>query len=126
VRFVDTPEEMRITLARVGASTHVATVTGELDLYTAPTLRERLWALAEDGSGTVIVDLSGVSFIDSTALGVLAATAKLLRRHGEELVVATDDPRLVRLLEVTGLRGLLSVERTLAEAVERIVGDGAH
>jgi anti-sigma B factor antagonist len=121
MRLVETPEEMRVTVAEVGDGTRVVTVTGELDLYSAPGLRERLWPVAEHATGTVIVDLSGVAFIDSTALGVLAAAAKLMRESGTELVVASGDPRLHRLLEITGLLGLIRTERTLAEAVEHSV-----
>ena len=117
MRYVELPEEMRVTVARVGRETHVATVTGELDLAVAADLRERLWPFAQEDTRTLIVDLSGVTFVDSTSLGAIAATAQQLRSHGGELVVATDDPRLRHLLEITGLLGVLRLEQTLAAAV---------
>jgi anti-anti-sigma factor len=65
--------------------------------------------------------MSGIAFIDSTALGVLSALARQLRAGGGNLVLATDDPRLRRLLELMGLLALMDVESSLAGAVERVV-----
>ncbi len=123
--IVDTPEELRVTVARLEPSTYVATITGELDLHSAPALRDRLRPLAATPGTTVIADLCGAPFIDSTALGVLTDVARQLRDGGGELVIASDDPRLRRLLEITGLLSLLSFETSLAAAVETGVGDPA-
>jgi anti-sigma B factor antagonist len=112
--------DFELTVARLAADTHVATVVGELDLHTEPDLRRRLTPLAETDGATVIVDLCGAPFIDSTALGTLSALARLLRASGGELVIASDDPRLRRLIEITGLLALMSVEPSLAGAVERV------
>lgn len=109
-----------LTLARLAPRTHVATVRGELDLHTEPDLRQSLSPLADVEDATVIVDLCGVPFVDSTALGMLSGLARRLRAGGGELVIATDDPRLRRLLELTGLLSVLSVESSLARAVERV------
>jgi anti-sigma B factor antagonist len=109
-----------LTVARLSPRTHVATVTGELDLHTEPDLRRRLEPLAEGAHATVIVDLRDAPFVDSTALGTLSALARRLRAGGGDLVVASDDPRLRRLLEITGLLSIMSYESSLARAVERV------
>ena len=77
-------------------------VAGELDLATAPELRRTLWALPERGFTEVILDLSEVTLIDSTALGVLVGLRKRLSAGGK-LSVAVASPPFARLLEVTGL-----------------------
>lgn len=110
--------ELHVTVARVTPAAHVATLVGELDAATAPALRRRLQPLAR-GRSQLIVDLSGVTFADDAAWEVLTTTAKQLRRHGGGLVVATDDPRLRRLLDRPD--AALQLERTLFEAVERVV-----
>lgn len=116
------PPDLKVTVARLAPAAHVATVVGELDAYTAPLLRSRLQPLAEGADGSqLIVDLSGVTFLDSTALGVLTGTAKRLRAGGGELLVASADPRVRRLFELTGLLEAMQLERSLAEAVERVV-----
>jgi anti-sigma B factor antagonist len=111
--------ELHVRVARVDGA-HVVTVTGELDLHTTGPIRDTLAPLAEKGDGDLILDLTGISFVDSTALGVLVSTAKRLRERDAELVVVTDDPRLRRLLEITGLLGAFAHEPTLADAVERV------
>jgi anti-sigma B factor antagonist len=116
--------ELSVGVARLDGA-HVVTLGGELDLHTAPTLRETLSPLAAGGDGDLIVDLSGIAFVDSTAFGVLVGTAKRLRERDSDLVVVTDDPRLRRLLEITGLLGTLRHESTLAGAVERLAGEHA-
>ena len=112
--------EVRVRVAQLRGA-HVVGVSGELDFHGASTLRDALAPLVASG-GDLIVDLDGVALIDSTGLGVLVAATRELRRRSGRLVVASDDPRLRRLLEVTGLLRTLAHERTLAEAVER-VGD---
>jgi anti-sigma B factor antagonist len=123
VPFPASDIEVRVRVARLDRA-HVVSVTGELDLHGAAALRDALAPLVAGSDGDVIVDLDAIAFMDSTALGVLVAATKRLRRQGRELVVATDDPRLRRLLEITGLLRMLAHERTLADAVVR-VGDHA-
>jgi anti-sigma B factor antagonist len=123
--IVDTSAELRVTVARLNPSAYVATITNELDLHNAAELRDSLSPLATAPRTTVIADLCGAPFIDSTALGVLTGLAKQLRDSGGELVVASDDPRLRRLLEITGLLSVLRYEPSLAAAVEKRVGDSA-
>ncbi|WP_231116062.1 STAS domain-containing protein [Motilibacter rhizosphaerae] len=95
----------------------VLSVSGEIDALTAPALRERLLeALREEGS-RVVLDLSAVSFLDSTALGVLVAAHKRASTTGGQfrLVVAT--PLTTRLLKLTGLDQVFAVHPDLESAV---------
>jgi len=116
--------EFASTVAELAPSTHVATIAGDLDLYNAEELRAQLAPLIEREHETLIVEMSGVPFIDSTALGVLVAAAKQLRSRAGRLVVASSDPRFRRLLEITGLLAVLVLEPNLTQAVERY-GDDA-
>jgi anti-sigma B factor antagonist len=125
VAFASSELEFHLTLAQLTPSTHVATVSGELDLHTEPDLRSQLAPVAAEPGTTLIADLCAVPFVDSTALGALTAIAKQLRAGGGDLVVVSDDPRLRRLLEITGLLAVLDVETSLARAVERVVGSTA-
>src|SRR3954452_5339084 len=112
--------EFSLTLARLAPNTHIASVSGELDLHVETDLCARLWPLADVDGTTVIVALCGVPFIDSTALGVLSGLARRLRDSGGTLILANPDPRLQRLIELTGLLSVLTVEPNLARAVERV------
>lgn len=99
------------------ADAYVLTLSGELDLHVVDALAGELAAIEEAGGTRVIVDLVGVSFLDSTALAVLVASCKRLRAGGGRLVLVSNDPRTLRVLEITGLDRVFEVERSLADAV---------
>jgi anti-sigma B factor antagonist len=106
-----------ISVSEVDRWTVVA-VGGELDVYSAPRLREALIDLIGAGHRRLILDMDGVTFIDSTGLGVLIGGLKRLRGAGGELrVVATVEP-VVRIMRITGLNrvfgGFASVDAAVS------------
>src|SRR5919206_678394 len=117
--------ELRVTSARIGEHTHVIALTGELDLYSAERVEHRLADAIEGGAQAVIVDLMGVSFMDSAGLAVLTSAAKALRLAGGKFVVAADDRRILRVFEITGLERSMQIEQSLIEAVDYVVGSRA-
>jgi anti-sigma B factor antagonist len=113
--------EVRVTSSRIGSDSYAVAVTGELDLHSARQVQTRLDELLDAGARSIVLDLMGVSFIDSAGLGVLLSASKSLRTSGGELVLAADDRRILRVLEITGLERAIHVERSLVEAVEHVV-----
>ena len=108
-------------VAQLGsAEVHVVSPTGELDLYSAPALDAELSALLEAPGSRIILDLSGVTFMDSTTLGLLLKTVKRLRATGGELVLVCGDARVTRVIEVTGLLPMFRIERSIAAAVRTL------
>ena len=89
--------------------TAVLAVSGELNLDTAPPLREQLIELVERGSRHVVVDLEAVEFVDSTGLAVLLGVLSRLRSLNGTLVVVCTRPKLLRIFEVTGLNEILRI-----------------
>jgi len=82
----------------------VLAVAGELDLATAPGLRERVREMTPDGPLKVALDLTAVGFVDSSGLGAIVACLKHVRELGGELVlVAPDASPVAKLLSLTGL-----------------------
>lgn len=112
--------EFSVNTAALGGDSFVVTLTGEVDLYTAPALEQALEGVVALGGTAVALDLADVSFIDSTVLGVLLSYRERLQDLGGELVVVTEDRRLLRTFEVTGLDRVLVIERRLADAVSMI------
>jgi len=104
-----------------GRHERVVTVAGEADLYTAPELERALQGVIALGGTSVAVDLAEVSFIDSTTLGVLLRYHGRFRGLGGDLVLVTNDRRVVRTLEVTGLDRIFELKRDLAAAAAAIV-----
>src|SRR5919202_1765478 len=98
----------------------VVVVRGEHDIYTAPTLRDRLdEALGRKPTG-VVVDLSGATFLDSSILGALleARRQALEASNGYVVSIGEDpEPGVARILEITGLVPVFPVVRSLEEAL---------
>ena len=95
----------------------VVSVSGDIDVATAPALRERLSAQIAEGSSTIVVDLLGVSFLDSTALGVLIGALKRCREAGGDLTLVIAEPRILKVFEITGLTEVFTITDSLAGAL---------
>jgi len=87
----------------------VLAVRGEVDVYTAPRLRERLVELVSQGHHKVVVDLEGVEFLDSTGLGVLVGGLKRLRSHDGDLTLVCTQRRILKVFEITGLTKVFEI-----------------
>ena len=95
----------------------VVTAAGELDVHTAPALKEQLDVLSRAASPALVVDLGEVGFIDSTGLGVLVSTLKHVREAGGSLDVVVSAPRVLRVFALTGLDVVIPLHATLDEAL---------
>jgi anti-sigma B factor antagonist len=101
---------------RTGTTPPVVAVSGEIDVATAPQLRECLHNVIAQGEATIVLDLLGVTFLDSTALGVLVGALKRCRELGGELHVVVADPRIVKIFEITGLTSVFTIADSLESA----------
>lgn len=88
----------------------VVDVAGEVDLYTAPVLRDRLLDVI-DGQGNrfVVVDLGAVEFMDSTAIHVLVQALRRTRERGGDLQLVRVPPPARRVLEICGLAKIFTI-----------------
>ncbi len=108
-----------------GRDTHVVSVTGEVDLFTAPEFRQRVSAPIEAGVETVVVDLTATTFIDSSSLGVLIGAHRQLEQRDGRLTVVCDNPAIVKTFKITGLDGVLALVPTMTDAVGEDAADPA-
>jgi anti-sigma B factor antagonist len=93
---------------QTGPGLAVIYLTGEVDLYTAPKLKEELINLIEGGASSLVVDMTETSFIDSTTLGVLISGLKRLGTTGKLALVITDR-NIRKVFEITGLDRVFSI-----------------
>ena len=114
-------DRFSLQTARVGEGTFVVSVAGELDLHTVGQLETELEQARGRGAGRVVVDLACVTFMDSTALGALVHTHRILRLAGGDLVLVSADPRVLRLFAITGLERVMRLYPSLTEAIDEIV-----
>lgn len=114
---------MELTVTDVAAtstpdtSIAVVSVTGEVDIYTADTLDERLMDLINSGRTRVVMDLTGVGFLDSTGLGVVVKTLKRVRELGGTLGLVVADDRILKVFRITGLDRAVELHPSVPEAV---------
>jgi anti-sigma B factor antagonist len=94
----------------------VLTVEGEVDIATAPKLREKLVELAAAGATRVVVDLEKVEFLDSTGLGVLIGGMKRLRSTDGDLTLVCTQPRILKVFEITGLNRAFTIHDSVEQA----------
>lgn len=85
-------------------------VTGEIDAYTAPSLKERLESVQDENGVQVELNLSGVSYMDSTGLGVFVGFYKRVTASEGQMKITGLNVRLKRLFEITGLDEVMEIE----------------
>jgi anti-sigma B factor antagonist len=114
------PIDLTVSTVQAGEHAYVVSVQGELDLYTTPQLTAELEAIV-DGL-EVVLDLSGVTFLDSTALGAILLAARRLREEDGGLALVTAEASTKKLLEVVGVDRVVPVFDTSERALEHLVG----
>jgi len=97
--------------------TTVVSVGGEIDVYTAPKLRDKITELVAAGSHDLVVDLEAVEFLDSTGLGVLVGGLKKVRAHDGSLQLVCTQDRLLKIFRITGLAKVFAIHGSAEEAI---------
>ncbi len=108
--------DLSLSTRTVGDRT-VVEVGGEIDVYTAPKLREQLVELVNDGIFHLVVDMEGVDFLDSTGLGVLVGGLKRVRAHEGSLRLVCNQERILKIFRITGLTKVFPIHTSVEEAV---------
>ena len=100
----------------------VVDVEGEIDISTAPRLRDLLIDLVSQGSYQLIVNLDKVGFLDSTGLGVLVGGLKRVRAHDGSLDLVCTRERILKIFRITGLTKVFGIYETVDQAIAATKG----
>jgi anti-sigma B factor antagonist len=92
-------------------------VGGEIDVYTAPRLRDKITELVGEGHYNLVIDMEKVDFLDSTGLGVLVGGLKRARSHDGTLRLVCDQEKILKVFRITGLTKVFPIHATLADAL---------
>lgn len=95
----------------------VVSVGGEIDVYTANSLREALTRVIGPGRADLIVDLTEVTFMDSTGLGVLIGSVRQVREHGGRVQLVVAEGNVVNLMRITAVTQVFTVHESLEAAL---------
>jgi anti-sigma B factor antagonist len=107
--------ELGLDVSKAGSHSLVD-VKGEIDVYTAPKLREKLIELVSEGSYDVVVNLEGVDFLDSTGLGVLVGALKRVKAHDGSLSLVCTQDKILKIFKITGLTKVFPIHGSVEEA----------
>jgi anti-sigma B factor antagonist len=112
--------EFVLTEDSLDSARHVVAVRGEIDLFTAPELKQVLAESIEAGRVRIIVDLTETTFLDSTALGVLIGAVKRLRSRDGALAIVNVDENIAKTFEITGLDQIFTILPSREAAVDAV------
>ena len=108
-----------LTTEQLSDDAYVISLSGEVDLYTAPEFKQQLLDVIGKGAKSVIVDFSNTTFIDSTTLGVLVGGVKRLRTNEGQLSLVCSDRNITKIFEITGLDRVFTIYPTRDEALAK-------
>lgn len=113
--------DFQVRTAQLSPESYVVSIEGELDLHTVPELEQALGTILARGGRSVVVHLAGLEFIDSAALAALLRALPRFRARGGRFLLVTEDRRILRTLEITGLDRTFDIEPRLGNAVEQVL-----
>lgn len=109
---------MELTLdSRTEGPFQIVAVGGEIDVYTAPRLREAIVAAIDAGHTRLVVDVEKVEFLDSTGLGVLVGALKKVRADGGTLDIVCTQERILKIFDITGLDKVFGLHDSVSAAI---------
>jgi len=113
---------LKIDTHSVGEKGVIINLQGEVDVYTAPQLKQEIIDQLGKGANQIIVNLTGVQYLDSTGLGVLIGGLKRTREKDGELTLICPNQRIYRIFEITGLSTIFQIFQSEDEALQHIRG----
>jgi anti-anti-sigma factor len=111
---------LQLSTTRIGAAAALVTVVGEIDLATAGELGDHLVAALHEAGPDVVLDLSQVTFMDSTGLKVLLAAHRRAQLAGGHLALAGAGRSVLKVLTITGLDRTFLLAETVDGAIESV------
>src|SRR5262249_49223924 len=112
-------EPLEISVSRPAERTFVVALAGELDLGTSPGLQRELESLSGNGPRRVVVDLSQLTFIDSSGISVVVSAARALEAGGGRLTLAGATSHVARVLEIAHVSAVVPIAATVEDALAR-------
>ncbi len=104
----------------IGDNAYLLALAGDFDLHACPEFERRVLEALGRGASELLIDLTEVSFIDSTTIGILMRTRKRLAPLGGRVLVVTADRNILRLFEITALDRMFEIYSTRREALEDV------
>jgi anti-sigma B factor antagonist len=98
-----------------GSDRYLITVSGEVDLATSPDLDVAIIAAIDSGATSVVIDLTDVSFMDSSGLGVIVRALKRCREAENDLDLVITNERVLKVFGITGLDQVIPIHASIQD-----------
>ena len=108
--------DLEVETAKRGDAT-ILSLRGEIDVYTAPRLRQAIVDLIDAGERRIVVDMENVDFLDSTGLGVLVEGLKRAKGNDGDLSIVATHDKILKIFDITGLNKAFGIFGSVDEAV---------
>ena len=108
--------DLDVETGQVGDAS-VLTLRGEIDVYTAPRLRQAIIDLVDGGATNIVVDMEKVDFLDSTGLGVLVGGLKRVKVKEGSLSIVTTQDKILKIFDITGLNKAFAIHASVDDAL---------
>ncbi len=95
--------DIKVAVREAPGGTYVVDLTGEIDVYTSPKVKDAISKLIDDEHYYLVINLEKVRYIDSTGLGVLIGGLKRVREHGGSVNLVCTNPQIKKIFDITGL-----------------------
>lgn len=122
-----TAEETTSHLVRevrpLSESAYLIVLAGDFDLHSGPEFERRVLEALGRGASELLIDLTEVSFIDSTTIGILMRSRKRLAPLGGRIHIVTRDRNILRLFEITALDRMFEIYSTRTDALQELNGN---
>jgi anti-sigma B factor antagonist len=112
--------DIKVVSREAGANSDIVELTGEIDVYTSPKVKDAITDLIDKGRYNLIISLEDVRYIDSTGLGVLIGALKRVREHGGSVSLVCTNPQIKKIFEITGLVKIFGMHENEASALKAI------
>jgi anti-anti-sigma factor len=126
--MTDTAAELPIFAVNVsdaGDGRAIVAAAGELDIASAPQFLSSIAALSQPSTSAIAIDLSALTFIDSSGINALRTAVRSANARGVGAIVAAPSERVLKVLELVRLGDILPLEASLTAAFERLGADGS-
>jgi anti-sigma B factor antagonist len=95
--------DINVTVREAPGGAYVVDLSGEIDVYTSPKVKDAIGALIDGEHYHLVINLEHVRYIDSTGLGVLIGGLKRVREHGGSVNLVCTNPQIKKIFDITGL-----------------------
>lgn len=119
-----TSMNLKVTPRSVKGGVQALDLEGEVDVYTAPLLRQEIMDQVDGGTHHLLVNLAKVEYLDSTGLGILIGGVKRAKEQGGSLKLVGPSARITRIFEITGLNKIFDVYSSETDAIAAMEAKG--